>query len=187
MLAEQLSTAVIPKEILAVVMVTVDNITADALPYLIDGIFSLGAKNVNACTAMTKKGRLGYLLFIDTQPEYLDPIAEFLTRETGTLGVRILESDHRKWEYRMEKVRLQLTPPGREHDPVELWIFVKLVCEGERILSAKAEYRDLEAAVNQLAELGIQVALTELRAEAELGVLKNFLSETDQMKFEIIL
>lgn len=153
-------------------MVNVDNISIDALPYMIDGIFSLGAKNVNVVNAMTKKGRMGYLFFIDTEAEFVDFIAEFLAREAGTLGLRILQSEHRKYEYRFHKVRLQAAPGNGAEPPLALWISVKMILEGEQVLSARAEYRELEAALRQLQALGHPVPMNELRAEVELAALK---------------
>lgn len=170
-------------------MVNVDNLTGDTLPYVIDSIFELGAKNVNACTAITKKGRLGYLFFIDTQPEFADAIMVFLAREVGTLGVRILESEHRKYDYRYQKVRLRVPARDAEQSPLELWVSVKLVLDatGEGAMSARAEYRDLEAALRRLRDAGRQLTMAELRAMTELAALRNRHSAIDEISVEVPL
>lgn len=149
-------------------MVNVDNITGDALPYVIDGIFSMGAKNVNACTAITKKGRMGYVFFIDSEPPYIDSIMDFLVREVGTLGARVLESHHLQRDYSFERVRLRLDKPTDQAGLIEWIVAVKVIRDGEQPLSARAEYRDLEAAANQIQQTGRLTSLAELRAMVEL-------------------
>lgn len=153
-------------------MVNVDNITGDALPYLIDGIFSLGASNVNACSAITKKGRMGYIFFIDSEAQYIDPIMDFLVREVGTLGARVLESHHLKRDYTFQQVQLRLNPLETGSTPYEWIIAVKIIRDGDRIVSARAEYRDLEAAVHQMQKAGEMISLAELRAMIELVALR---------------
>lgn len=153
-------------------MVNVDNITGDTLPYLIDGLFSLGASNVNACSAITKKGRMGYIFFIDSEAQYIDPIMDFLVREVGTLGARVLESHHLKRDYTFQHVQVRLEPSKTESTPFEWIIAVKIIRDGDRILSARAEYRDLEAAVNQMQKAGEMITLAELRAMIELVALR---------------
>ena len=149
-------------------MVNVDNITGDALPYLIDGIFSLGASNVNACSAITKKGRMGYIFFIDLEAHNIDPIMDFMVREVGTLGARVLESHHLKRDYTFQHVQVRLEPSKTESSPNEWIIAVKIIRDGDGILSARAEYRDLEAAVTQIQKLDEKISLAELRAMSEL-------------------
>jgi uncharacterized protein (DUF111 family) len=167
-------------------MVNVDNVTGDTLPYVIDRIFDRGAKNVNACTAITKKGRLGYLFFIDAEPEFADPIMEFLARELGTLGVRVLASEHRKFAYRFQKVRLSL--PAEGGSPLELEVCVKLVLDEQNggPISARAEYRDLEAALRALDQAGRKVTMSELRAMAELAVLQDHHAAGDRIRVEVL-
>lgn len=154
-------------------MVNIDNVPGDQLNYLIDGILNTGAKNVNVVQALTKKNRFGYLFFIDAEDEFVDPIAAFLARETGTLGVRLLESTHRKNAYTFHQVRIFI--PQREDCKTELEAFiqVKLVINGDdEIVSARAEYSDLEAACQQARSYGIEVSLAEIKALAELTAIQ---------------
>lgn len=44
-------------------IVNVDSITGEALPYLIDGLMARGASSVHAIPAITKKGRSEYIFF----------------------------------------------------------------------------------------------------------------------------
>ncbi len=155
-------------------MVNIDNVAGDILPYLIDHLLDLGANNVHVIQALTKKGRLGYLFLIDTNEEYLDVIAEFLAQETGTLGVRILENRHRPSQYTLQQVCLTFEGgPETPCSPYEVLIDVKLVAnENSEIISARAEYRQIEAACKELDRRGCSVSFLELKARAELAALE---------------
>jgi uncharacterized protein (DUF111 family) len=154
-------------------MVNIDNVPGDQLNYLIDRILKIGAKNVNVVQSLTKKSRFGYLFFIDTKDEFVDPIAEFLARETGTLGVRLLESTHRKHAYTFHQVRIFIPSGGGFEKEVEAFIRVKLVINGDdEVVSARAEYSDLEAACQQAQSYGIDASLAEIKALAELTAIR---------------
>ena len=168
------------------VMVNVDNVPGDQLPFLIDRILDLGAKNVNVVQSLTKKGRFGYLFFIDAEDEFIDPIAALLARETGTLGLRLLESTHLKNAYVFHQVRIFLSRERDCETEFEAFIQVKLVItEAGQIVSARAEYSDLDAACQRARSCGLDIPLAEVKALAELTAIKertqnrgNFLAES---------
>ncbi len=156
-------------------MVNVDNIAGDILPYIIDNILELGARNVHCIQALTKKGRLGYLFLIDTDEERLDPIADFLALEVGSLGMRVLENQHRRYDYVIQPVRLSIQAEEDLPPVCEAIIDVKLIVDEKGdITSARAEYRHVEAACRELRRRGCHIPFLELKARAELAALEQY-------------
>jgi uncharacterized protein (DUF111 family) len=169
-------------------MVNVDNIAGDILPYVIDSILEIGAKNVHCIQALTKKGRLGYLFLIDTEEEFLDPIADFLAQEVGTLGMRVLENQHRRCDYTIQPVRLSLQEEIPGSSPAcETVVDVKLIfnAHGE-VTSARAEYKHIEAACKELRARGYSIPFLELKARAELAALEAHSSQSVSVHVEAV-
>ena len=79
------------------VMAQLDNVPGDVIASVIGRLCSLGAKNVNLVPSLTKKGRPGYLLFVDVPERLVDEIGEILSSELGLLGMRILNGEHRQF------------------------------------------------------------------------------------------
>jgi uncharacterized protein (DUF111 family) len=156
-------------------MVNVDNIAGDILPYIIDNILEIGAKNVHCIQALTKKGRLGYLFLIDTEEQFLNPIADFLAREVGTLGMRVLENQHRRYDYTIQPVRLSIQNETDAQPECETVVDVKLIVDEKgEVTSARAEYKHIEAACKELRNRGYNIPFLELKARAELAALQEF-------------
>ena len=156
-------------------MVNVDNIAGDILPYIIDNILEIGAKNVHCIQALTKKGRLGYLFLIDTEEEFLDPIADFLAREVGTLGMRVLENRHRRYDYTIQPVSLSIQDETDVEPVCETVVDVKLIVDEKgAVTSARAEYKHVETACKELRSQGYSIPFLELKARVELAALQEF-------------
>lgn len=168
-------------------MVNVDNIAGDILPYIIDNILEIGAKNVHCIQALTKKGRLGYLFLIDTEEEYLDPIADFLAREVGSLGMRVLENRHRRYDYTLQPVRLSIKDEAEAQPLCETVVDVKLIVDEKgEVTSARAEYRHVEAACKELRSRGYNIPFLELKARAELAALQEFSPQHKRIQVEAV-
>ena len=150
-------------------MVNVDDISGEVIPHVIDGLMARGASSGHAVQAITKKGRIGYLFFVDAPEGRVDALANFLAGELGTLGVRVFDPHHICFEYRIRQVRLT-AQNGAE--PVHTIIRVKEILEEEerRIISVKAEWEDLQAALVQLEQAGLAVSLTALKRLVEQAV-----------------
>ncbi|MCR4406867.1 MAG: DUF111 family protein [Anaerolineae bacterium] len=150
------------------VMVNVDNVVGEAVPYVIEKLMGLGAESVHAIPAITKKGRPGFIFLIDTARENVEAIGDFLVREISTLGLRLFEeAEHIKFDSEMKKVRLAL-----QDKELSLALHVKVVRDSQGLAaSAKAEYEELRAAVNALADAGVGISLTALKELVETAVL----------------
>lgn len=118
--------------------------------------------------AFTKKGRLDYLFFIDAPEERAEGLGGYLACELGTLGVRVFDPRHIRFEYRMQRVRLSAQVDVR----VEALVSVKEVLGHDgSVVHVKAEWGDLEAALTQLERAGCPVSLTALKRLVEQAVL----------------
>ena len=53
-------------------MATVDDVSAETVPYIIERVISAGADNMHVVSAITKKNRMEYIVFVDVSKEKLD-------------------------------------------------------------------------------------------------------------------
>ncbi len=150
------------------VVVNVDNVAGEVIPYIIEKLMDLGAESVHAIPAITKKGRLGFIFLIDIARENVETIGDFLVREVSTLGLRLFEEvEHIKFDCEMRKVRLAFQGKG-----LSLALNVKVVRDSRGLAAAvKAEHEELKAAVNALADAGVNISLTALKEMAETATL----------------
>ena len=71
----------------------VDDISGEILGNLIENIMAKGARDVSIYHGITKKGRPTNLVSVICTDDTLDEILDTLVLETGTLGIRISDSD----------------------------------------------------------------------------------------------
>ena len=71
----------------------VDDVSGEILGNLIEKIMEKGAKDVSIYPGITKKGRPTNLVSVICNDDNVDEIVDILVLETGTLGVRISESN----------------------------------------------------------------------------------------------
>jgi uncharacterized protein (DUF111 family) len=150
-------------------LVNVDDMSAEGLPYVIDGLMARGAKSVHVVQAITKKGRLEFLFFVDAPEERVETLGGFLASEVGTLGVRVFEPRHIRFEYRVRKMRLIAQTGG---EPVQVSVRVKEILGREQqVISIKAESEDLQVALAQLEQAGSGISFTALKGFVEQAAL----------------
>lgn len=153
-------------------MTNVDNITCEQVPYLIEELMKLGAKNVHVVPAFTKKGRSEYIFLIDSGDADMDSLARFMALETGTLGVRVVKTEHYPFTYKVIKLDFSL----RDEEDLPLWegeVDVKVVIGKEqKPLSARVEYEDLRALTSRAQEAGLELSMYELKELIEGKALK---------------
>ncbi len=150
------------------VMVNVDDVVGESVPYIIEKLMDLGAEGVHAIPTITKKGRPGFVFLIDTVRENVDAIGEFLVREVGTLGLRLFqEVEHIKFNYEIKETRLVL-----KNTNLVLPLSVKIVRDRQgAVASIKAEYKDLKAAADALSRAGARTSLIALKEMVEAAIL----------------
>jgi len=71
----------------------VDDVSGEILGHLIEKIMDKGAKDVSIYPGITKKGRPTNLVRVICDDVKVDPIVDTLVSETGTLGIRISNSN----------------------------------------------------------------------------------------------
>ncbi|WP_231585696.1 MULTISPECIES: nickel insertion protein [unclassified Methanosarcina] len=153
-------------------MTNIDNITCDQVPYLIEELMKLGAKNVHVIPALTKKGRSEYVFLIDSEERNFEKLAEFMALETGTLGVRLLKTEHYPFDYELRKLCLSF----RDENGLLLWegdIDIKIVIGKEqKPLSARVEYEELKELASRVREAGLKLSMYEIKELIEERALK---------------
>jgi len=71
----------------------IDDVSGEILGYLIEKIMKVGAKDISIYPGITKKGRPTNLISIMCDDEKIETITDILVLETGTLGIRISDSN----------------------------------------------------------------------------------------------
>ncbi|MBN2132260.1 MAG: DUF111 family protein [Sedimentisphaerales bacterium] len=146
-------------------LLNVDDISGEHMPYLIDGLMERGAASVHVVQAITKKGRLEFLFFIDAPREAVNELAGFMASEAGTLGVRAFEPDHIRFEYHLRPVKLTFEP---ESGIAPATVAVKeVVGKDGQVGSLKAEQEDLRRVVAQIRAAGQETSLPSLKRLVE--------------------
>jgi uncharacterized protein (DUF111 family) len=118
---------------------------------------------------ITKKGRPEFLFFVDTPDEQVEALGSFMASELGTLGIRVIETRHIRFDYRIIEVLLK---ESRTEHPLEVVVQVKEIRNNKgRIVSVKADYEDLKMAVTQFQQVGLELSFVALKGLAEQTVL----------------
>lgn len=150
-------------------MMNVDDISGEVLPHLIDELHNRGANSVHVVQALTKKGRLEYLFWVDAPEERIEALGGYLARETGTLGIRVFDPRHIRFDYRIRPAEIHA---HRDRGDVRARIQVKeVLAQDGRVASVKAECDELRAALAALREEGIDVSFSCLKRLVEQAAL----------------
>lgn len=159
-------------------MISVDNISGEVIPYLIESAINRGASNVHVVPAITKKGRPEYLLFVDVNEENLEPVIGFLLAELGSLGYRILRDEHIPSGYEVEKTKINLTSLGLS---IDREVRIKVVRrEDGSILTANLEYEDLRNLAESFEGQAVQLPLMKLKSLIEGNFLEKSLEKANK-------
>ena len=80
------------RDVVKILETNVDDISGEVLGNVIEKIMANGAKDVTISPAIGKKGRPTNLISVICDPESMNSLLDLLMSETGTLGVRIRNS-----------------------------------------------------------------------------------------------
>ncbi|MGH2516713.1 MAG: nickel pincer cofactor biosynthesis protein LarC, partial [Ktedonobacterales bacterium] len=119
---------------IVVLETNVDNMTGEALGWLMERLLAAGALDVTYAPLHMKKNRPGTLLTTLAVPEDAARLAGIILRESATLGVRMRREERMKVGRRVEEIE---TPLGQAH--------VKLKLIGGAVASLSPEYDDCRA------------------------------------------
>jgi uncharacterized protein (TIGR00299 family) protein len=127
-------SADLDRDTIVVLETNIDNMTGEALGWLMDYLLAAGALDVSYAPLHMKKNRPGTLLTVLSGPADAERLASVILRESATLGVRMQRAERLKASRREETIETPLGP-----------VRVKLKLLGERIVAASPEYEDCRA------------------------------------------
>lgn len=155
-------------------MTTIDDLPAEGLPYIIERTLDEGANNVHVLNAITKKGRMEYIVFVDVDKNKLDDICSLLALEFGTLGIKSFEYKHLKFPFEIESKTVTVKA---ENIGLETNVRVKYIINKGEVISLKAEYEDIKPIALKLGSKGIRIPLSKLKTLIEAKAYKNVLKD----------
>jgi uncharacterized protein (DUF111 family) len=155
-------------------MTTIDDLPAEGLPYVIERTLDGGANNIHVLNAITKKGRMEYIVLVDVDKNRLDDICSLLALEFGTLGIKTFEYDHLKFPFEIET---KIVTVKAENVELESNVRVKYLKDKNEVISLKAEYDDIKPIVLALNSNGIKVPFSKLKTIIEAKVYENVLKD----------
>jgi uncharacterized protein (TIGR00299 family) protein len=118
-------------ETISVLKTQIDDLNPQAIGYVFDALFAVGALDVFTQPIVMKKSRLGVLLTVICHPETQDVCEAVIFRETTTLGLR-RSTEHRKiLEREIQKVQT-------EYGAVQ----IKIAKTGQMITNVQPEYEN---------------------------------------------
>ncbi len=112
----------------------IDNMTGEALGWLMERLLTAGALDVSYAPVVMKKSRPGVLLTVLAQPADAQRLAALVVSGSGTLGVRMHQRERLKAGRAEEEIE---TPLGTAR--------VKLKLIGGQVVGAAPEYDDCRA------------------------------------------
>lgn len=144
------------------ILAQVDHACGDVIASVIERLCGLGVQNVHLVPSLTKKGRPGYLLFIDLPESLLDDVKRMLAIELGVLGLRVLRDEHHAMPFeRTERpVRIAF---GDYEEKVD--VPVKLITTPQGLMPVGVEHDFCVRLQRQLREEhGVEVPLHVLKS-----------------------
>ncbi len=124
------------KDKVSILETNLDNVTGEVLGHSFDRLLAAGALDVTIIPTITKKNRPGHLLRVITKPEDSGIVSEAIIRETGTLGVRMLNYVHRNIAER------KIIPIKLYINGINFEMRIKIGIFGEEIINIAPEYED---------------------------------------------
>lgn len=153
-------TAGFERDEIAVLESNIDNMTGEALGWLLDRLLAAGALDASYTPLQMKKNRPGVLLTVLARPEDAGRLAAVILRESATLGVRLRHSQRLKAERREETIETPLGP-----------VRVKLKLIAGAVVSLAPAHDDLRAlAAQHSLPLAAVTARVAAAARAHFGL-----------------
>jgi hypothetical protein len=150
------------------ILAQVDSASGENIAHVMTGIHDAGAHNVNLVPSLTKKGRPGYLLIIDTPTPALPRIESLLVTELGLLGWRRLVSQHISLPTEISKYTLVFQFKGKR---LRLEVPLKTARDSDGRTIESVDYQFcLDVKRRLKAELGFDIPLRELRSSISSAV-----------------
>lgn len=137
-----------------VIEANIDNMTGEALGWLMEHLLASGALDVSYTPLQMKKNRPATLVTVIARPEDASQLAARMLRESATLGVRMHHAERLKTGREVSEIE---TPMG----PVR----VKLKTAGGSIIAVSPEYDDCRALAEKL-QLPVETVMARVTQAA---------------------
>ncbi|MDQ0287786.1 uncharacterized protein (DUF111 family) [Desulfofundulus luciae] len=149
------------------IIAQVDHASGEVIGEAMQELMQLGARNVQLIQTVTKKGRPGYILFIDLPVEKVTGVATYLATELGIWGYHILDSQHIHFDLFFREKTLRLIAGEKN---ITYQLKVKYIMQNEKLLNIKVDHSQLVEIQQMFLEWGIYFPLRVLRTclEAQL-------------------
>lgn len=134
----------------------IDNMTGEALGWLMERLLGAGALDVSYAPLLMKKNRPGALLTVIATPETATELSALVLRDSATLGVRVRRSERLIAGRRTETIETSL---GLAR--------VKLKLAGTRVIGVAPEYDDLRA-LSAASGMGLEAVAARVTEAARL-------------------
>jgi Nickel insertion protein len=76
------------------ILVQLDRLTGEDIGWALESLAIPGVRNRNLVPTLTKKGRTGYLLFIDAEADAEEEVGRFLMENLDTYGYHRIKTEH---------------------------------------------------------------------------------------------
>lgn len=151
------------------IMAQVDDVPGELLGEFIQRVETLGARNVQIVASITKKGRPGYIVYVDVPASLESEVANLLGAELGTWGYRVLAAEHKHFDIERADIKVTVVLNQGSYD---FEVRAKTISNTGQFLRVKAEHDDLSRICQTLRNNGHAVPLAVLKAAVENQLLR---------------
>ena len=90
------------------ILVQIDHLSGELLGNVIEDFYDAGAKNVQIVSAITKKNRPAYMIFIDVPFQKADKVENVIIKECGSSGWHRISTCHRHTNVSVQKKQIKI-------------------------------------------------------------------------------
>ena len=154
---------------LVLILAQIDDASGELLAEVMGCLETLGAKNVQLLSSLTKNGRPGYVMMVDIHGDKEDDAAALLAEELGIWGYRVVEAEHKHVDIERFEAALTVRNRGQAH---RFSIRAKRIRRDGRAIRIKAEHDDLSRIAADLRVATFALPLVVLKAKVESALLE---------------
>ena len=152
----------------------VDHLSGEEIGYLIDQVHIWGAKNVHAIPTVTKKGRPGYILLVDTGDQRKATLDKRMAMEFGLFGYHQIQTIHWHQTAATKAKNLEIRYKGQK---IAAKIHFKFCGPEKDPIYTRVEHDDVIAIQNRLQKIfGLRVPHHDLRQRLNVQAKKKNLT-----------
>lgn len=97
-------------------IIQADHLCGEDIGEIIGSFYTAGAKNVQVISAVTKKNRPSYMIFVDAAPGKAEEIEKVIVRELRSSGWHRIETCHRHTNVSVEEKQIRIITDAGTYD-----------------------------------------------------------------------